>query len=222
MSLSGTSDNTTISLSEKAYEIVEELIVTLQLPPGSAFSEQELSNRIGIGRTPLREALQRLISEKLILSLPRRGMIVTEINLTDYLSILETRRVLDRLIAQKAAQRATPEQRKQLNQCAYEIIKAAGANNLAEFMRWDKASDAIMEDACKNPFAVMANTPLHTHCRRFWYFYQGSGDLTTAASLHAELIKAVAAQSPERAAAASDALLDYLESFTHTVLGISK
>ena len=222
MSLSGTTDNTTLSLSEKAYEIVEELIVTLQLPPGSAFSEQELSNRIGLGRTPLREALQRLIADKLILSLPRRGMIVTEINLTDYLSILETRRVLDRLIAQKAAQRATPDQRKQLNQCAYEIIKAAGANNLSEFMRWDKASDAIMEDACKNPFAVMANTPLHTHCRRFWYYYQGSGDLTTAASLHAELIKAVAAQSPEKAAAASDALLDYLESFTHTVLGLSK
>ena len=222
MLLTSRLDNTGISLSEKAYEIVEELIVTLQLPPGSAFSEQALSNQIGIGRTPLREALQRLIAEKLILSLPRRGMIVTEINLTDYLSILETRRVLDRLIAQKAAQRATPEQRKQLNQCAYEIIKAAGANNLSEFMRWDKASDVIMKEACKNPFAVVANSSLHTHCRRFWYYYQGSGDLTTAASLHADLIKAVAAQSPEKAAAASEKLLDYLESFTHTVLGLSK
>ncbi|MCB0270228.1 MAG: GntR family transcriptional regulator, partial [Calditrichaeota bacterium] len=104
----------TQSLSEKAYQLVEEMIVTLKMLPGTAFSEQELSKRVNIGRTPLREALQRLIADRLVISLPRRGMIVTEINLTEYLAILETRRELDRLIARKAAQRATPDQCKTL------------------------------------------------------------------------------------------------------------
>ncbi|MCB0265940.1 MAG: GntR family transcriptional regulator [Calditrichaeota bacterium] len=211
----------TQSLSEKAYQLVEEMIVTLKMLPGTAFSEQELSKRVNIGRTPLREALQRLIADRLVISLPRRGMIVTEINLTEYLAILETRRELDRLIARKAAQRATPDQCKTLKLCAYELVKAAAANDISEFMRWDKVSDNIMEHACKNSFAVLANSPLHSHCRRFWYFYQGSGDLTTAADLHANLVKAVANQNADSAAAASDALLDYLEKFTRQALGLN-
>ena len=207
----------TQSLSEKAYQLFEEMIVTLKMLPGTAFSEQELSKRVNIGRTPLREALQRLIADRLVISLPRRGMIVTEINLTEYLAILETSRELDRLIAR----RATPDQCKTLKLCAYELVKAAAANDISEFMRWDKVSDNIMEHACKNSFAVLANSPLHSHCRRFWYFYQGSGDLTTAADLHANLVKAVANQNADSAAAASDALLDYLEKFTRQALGLN-
>ena len=81
-----------MSLAEKAYDRVEEMIVTLELEPGSVFSEVELSKRIEIGRTPLREALQRLSADRLVKTMPRRGMVVTEINIREQLALLETRR----------------------------------------------------------------------------------------------------------------------------------
>ena len=113
------------TLSAKAYEIIEELIATVELPPGTIFSEGELSARIGIGRTPLREALLRLSREHLIEMMPRRGVRVTDINLTDQLALLEVRRVLDRVIAEKAAERATKGERKRLLEISERIIAAA-------------------------------------------------------------------------------------------------
>ena len=65
------------SLTDRAYADLEEMIVTLKLAPGSAVSEQELANYLGIGRTPIREALQRLARERLVSILPRRGIIVS-------------------------------------------------------------------------------------------------------------------------------------------------
>ena len=79
------------SLTDRAYGALEELIVTLKLPPGSAVSEAELSERLRIGRTPIREALQRLARERLVTILPRRGIIVSEINMRSQLRLLEVR-----------------------------------------------------------------------------------------------------------------------------------
>ena len=80
------------SLTDRAYAEIEELIVTLRLAPGAPLSEAELSARLGIGRTPIREALQRLARERLVAIYPRRGVIVTEINVASQLRLLETRR----------------------------------------------------------------------------------------------------------------------------------
>src|SRR5277367_6085233 len=68
------------SLTERAYRELEEQIVTLRLAPGSPVSEASLSKRLGIGRTPVREALQRLARERLVVILPRRGILVSEVN----------------------------------------------------------------------------------------------------------------------------------------------
>jgi DNA-binding GntR family transcriptional regulator len=81
-----------LSLTDRAYRDLEEMIVTLQLLPGSAVSETALSQRLGIGRTPIREALQRLARERLVTILPRRGIIVSEINVKSQLRLLEVRR----------------------------------------------------------------------------------------------------------------------------------
>src|SRR5665647_1950751 len=95
------------SLSEKAYVDLEELIVTMQLPPGSTVSEVGLSARLGIGRTPIREALHKLARERLVTILPQRGIIVSEINVGSQLKVLELRRELERLTARSAARRAS-------------------------------------------------------------------------------------------------------------------
>ena len=77
------------SLTDLAYAHLEELIVTLKLRPGAVVSEGELSVLTGIGRTPIREALQRLARERLVSILPRRGIIVSEINVKSQLRLLE-------------------------------------------------------------------------------------------------------------------------------------
>lgn len=206
------------SLADQAYDIVERMIVTLELAPGTVFSEIELSERIGIGRTPLREALQRLAGDRLVVALPRRGMMVTEINVMEYLALLETRRELDRLIAVRACRRGNTEQRETLRQCAVQIREAADHQDVNTFMRLDKTCDEILEAAARNAFAVQAVAPLHAHCRRFWSMYKENGDLAQSAALHGAMMRAVAAGNEEKAAEASDALIDYLERFTREAL----
>ena len=206
------------SLADQAYDRVERMIVTLELKPGTVFSESELSERIGIGRTPLREALQRLAGDSLVVALPRRGMMVTEIHVTEYLALLDTRRVLDRLIVRCACRRISEQQRDSLKRCAADICLAAKENDVDAFMRLDRQCDEILKEAARNPFAVRSVAPLHAHCRRFWSAYKHNGDLTRSAELHAEIMKAVADADSDQAARASDDLIDYLENFTKEAL----
>ena len=209
------------SLADEAYALLEEMIVTLELQPGSVFSEADLGRKVRIGRTPLREALQRLQTHRLVTTLPRRGVVVSEINIVDYLALLETRRVLDRLIATKAARRATPDQRKMLEKIARAMGGAAGRGDMTEFMRLDTGFDQIVEAASRSAFALQASVPLHAHCRRFWYLYRHNGDLRRAAELHAAMMTAVASGDEEAAGRASDALVDYLEEFARAALDLS-
>jgi DNA-binding GntR family transcriptional regulator len=212
--------NKTTSLSEQAYETIEALIVKLELPPGSAFTENELSQKLGIGRTPIREALQRLAAHRLVVSLPRRGIVVTEINIAEHLVILETRCVLDKLIAARAARRANFDQRHELKNYLSAIKDAARKDDLEEFMRLDHESDLILEAASHNSFAVRACAPLHTHCRRFWYKYHEKGDLKKSAELHADVLTAVSEANEQIAEQAAEDLIMYLDKFTRSVLDI--
>lgn len=210
-----------MSLAEQAYTRLEEMIVTLELPPGSVVSEADLSRRTKIGRTPLREALQRLLVQNLVAMLPRRGMMVSEINFVDYLALLETRRVLDRLVVTKAARRASPDQRQRLRTIASAMSAAASVGDMTEFMRIDREFDHLVESASRNAFALQASVPLHAHCRRFWYYYRHNGDLTRAARLHSNLMQALADSNEEAAGEASDALVDYLEEFARSALDLA-
>ena len=90
------------TLTDRAYRLIEELIVTLALPPETILSEQSLAQRLGIGRTPIREALWRLARERLVTIIPHRGIIVSEINIKLQLRLLELRRVVERLVASRA------------------------------------------------------------------------------------------------------------------------
>lgn len=100
------------NLSQKAYKILEELLVTLKLEPAKSYSEKELMELSGVSRTPLREALLRLANESLIEIIPRRGIVISDINMLDQLAILETRRVLDTLIIKRATKYVTAFEKK--------------------------------------------------------------------------------------------------------------
>ncbi len=96
--------------TEAAYDAIEQMIATLRLEPNQPIVESDLIQMTGLGRTPIREALMRLVASGLIEQQPRRGLRVSEIRIAEHLILIDTRRVLERLIATSSARRATPEQ----------------------------------------------------------------------------------------------------------------
>ena len=130
------------SLHEEAYRRIEELIVTLELAPGSVVSEAILGTMLGIGTTPIREALQRLAREHLVRILPRRGVIVTAIDVAQQLQVLELRRELDKLITRTAARRATTSERAAFAALAKAMKRATVAGDVREFLRLDAQLNA--------------------------------------------------------------------------------
>jgi len=207
------------SLTDRAYAEIEEMIVTLRLAPGGAVSESELSALLGIGRTPIREALQRLARERLVAIFPRRGIFVTDINVTSQLRLLEVRRELERLIARSAARRATADERDRFGALAAAFESAAKANDDVTFMRIDRDFNVLCSAAAHNEFAANAMSLMHSLSRRFWYLhYKQAADMPLTAKLHADIARAIAAGDEERAAKASDRLLNLIEKFTRSTV----
>src|SRR6266480_3996678 len=130
------------SLTEQAYRVLEEGIVTLRLKPGSILSEHSLSAATKFGRTPIREALQRLAREGLITILPRKGILVSDINPRNQLLLLEVRRELERLLSRTGAERATPVQRTGFQDIARGMDHAAKHKDDIAFMRLDRELNA--------------------------------------------------------------------------------
>jgi DNA-binding GntR family transcriptional regulator len=203
------------SLTDRAYADLEELIVTLKIAPGTAVSEQELAAQLGIGRTPIREALQRLAREGLVSILPRRGIIVSGIDVKRQLRLLEVRRELERLIARSAARRATDEERERFRQVVRAFEQSARVNDDVAFMRTDREFNELCSAASHNEFAAGAMSLMHSLSRRFWYnHYKQAADMPQTAKLHANIARAIARGDPEAAGDASDRLLDAIEKFT--------
>lgn len=207
------------TLTERAYRQIEELIVTLELAPETILSEQSLAQRLSIGRTPIREALQRLARDGLVVILPRRGILVSQINLKTQMRLLEVRRELERLMARSAAERATPEEAIQFTDIARDMRRASDQADDMTFMRLDRTLNELVSQAARNEFAARAMGLMHGLSRRFWYqHYREAGDLPLSARLHADLADAIARRDANAAGKASDLLIDYIESFARKTI----
>lgn len=201
-----------------AYDSVETLVSTLQLKPGSPVVEADIASRIGMGRTPVRESLLRMISMGLIVQQPRRGLVVSGIDLADHLDTIATRRKLEELIARSSARRANARQRKELVRWAEKMVRAASRGRLDEYMAADHKLDLVNHEGCKNRSAVNAVIPLIVQCRRFWYAYQDEGEISVGASAHLQLAEGIATGDETAAVAGANQLMDYLERFARLVI----
>ena len=207
------------SLTDRAYRELEEMIVTLQLEPNAVLSETALAQDLGIGRTPIREALQRLAREGLVMILPRKGILVSEINPRKQLLLLAVRREIERLLARASATRLTDKERQQFIEIADGMEQAARNNDDVSFMRFDKALNSLVTVAARNEYAERAIGLMHGLSRRFWYVhYKEAADMPLCARLHAELARRISDGDPEGAALACDELIDYVERFTRATV----
>lgn len=202
-------------LADRALRLLEEQIVTLQLPPGSVWSESALSARIKIGRTPVREAVQRLAADFLVTIMRRHGIMISQINIQDQLFVLEVRRQLEGLVASRAARRATPEEREKLMVIADAMSAAGQRGDVIAYLRYYFFSKRLLMDACRNPYAARSIATLHSLSRRFYFIYHKQlGDLSVVANLHAEQARAAARGDEKGAQETSDNILTHAEAFT--------
>ncbi len=207
------------SLTDRAYRELEERIVTLQLEPGEVLSEARLSESLGIGRTPVREALQRLAREGLVVVLPRRGVLVSEFNVHSQLRMVEVRREIERLMARSAAARASDEQRQRFLELAAEMRTAARAGDDIRFMRLDREFNQRVSAAARNEFALKTITLMAGLSRRFWFMHNRHvDDLAVTAEAHARVAQAIATGDADSAAQASDGLMDHIEALTRSAV----
>ncbi len=198
------------NLSSKAYKILEELIVTLKLEPGKTYSEKELMGISDISRTPLREALLKLSNESLINIIPRRGIEISDINMTDQLAILETRRVLDSLLISRATKYSTSFEKNKILEFKEHMHEAVKNKDVEEYLRNDKLLDQTIFDTARNEYAANATAPLHIRSRRFWYYFKGVDDLEASANVHMDLIDAIIQSDEKKAIDLSNKIINNL------------
>ncbi len=158
-----------LSQTDRAYNVLKTRIVNLELPPGAILREDELTETLGLGRTPIREALQRLARDDLVIILPRRGMYVAEIGVTDLKQIFEARIPLETWSARLAAERITETQLERLEQVIQSMSAGQDAPNYADLlMEGDHQVHAIISEATNNKFLIDGVRWLYDLTSRIW------------------------------------------------------
>ena len=198
----------TESHSRLAYRRLESLIVTLKLAPGSMVTEKQLIALAGLGRTPVREAIQKLDWQGLIAVRPRAGLQVTALDPAHPAMIYETRRQLEPLAARLMASHIDAEARQALIGCAKAMTECSVTGDKVGFYDADKSFDEIMERICPNPFVTQALSTLQTHARRYWYHAADGGALHASVDLHVKVIRALLQGDPAAAELAMRDLID--------------
>jgi DNA-binding GntR family transcriptional regulator len=181
------------SQSEEAYLRIRERIVSLDMPPGSVVNESRLRQELKIGRTPIREALQRLARENLVRSVPHRGTFVTDINITDLARITEVRVVLESHAARLAAERLSIADRGSFAQFL-ERLEEGPSLDQHQLMRLDQQIHREIYRAARNPFLESTLERYFNLSLRLWYLVlDRQVGLREAVEEHAELLRAILA-----------------------------
>ena len=186
-------------LSDKAYHLVRQKIITLELPPLSAIDERALMEDLQLGRTPLREALHRLAAEDLVFFAPRRGMFVADISITDLQKIFELRMVLEGFCARLAAQWATEEQLAQMEAVVQGLEQMPGKDSKG-LMEIDERFHELLYQAADNEFLADTLRRLHALSFRLWYLVLNRlGNVKGAMEQHVDITEALKARDGARA-----------------------
>ncbi|WP_027927558.1 GntR family transcriptional regulator [Amycolatopsis benzoatilytica] len=146
------------SLAERAYLFLRDRLVMLDIKPGDPINEEWAGSALGMGRTPIREALKRLESERLVVAYPRRGTFATDVNISDLSHISEVRRTLEPTAAAAAATRATDADRAHLSRLRDRLDSATPTDN-AELLRTDLELHRAIYRCVHNPF--LEDTLIH-------------------------------------------------------------
>jgi DNA-binding GntR family transcriptional regulator len=188
------------SLSEKAYHLIRDRIVSLRLPPGSMINERELLADLGLGRTPVREALRRLSGENLVEVFPRRGMFVAGVDVRDLASISEARVELEGFAARLAAARATAEERRICRELVEELESGRDETDARKLIYFDQRIHRHVYRCTHNEFLETTLEEYFVLTLRLWLVVIDRVErLDEAVQEHRELLEAIVDSDAERA-----------------------
>lgn len=194
----------TRSLGDQAYEILVKRITRLDLPPGSVLAEKSLVEDIGIGRTPVREALQRLAIEGLVVHRLNRGMFVSEVSYSDVQETYEFRSMIDGYACRLAAMRATNAQAEQLMELHHKLVEATRNDDLDLYVDTNREYYRILAEAARNSFIAETIPRIMNLHLRLWFIISARLESWhTIAEAHEvmtyEVADSIAARDPDRA-----------------------
>ncbi|BBG00202.1 MULTISPECIES: GntR family transcriptional regulator [Pseudonocardia] len=190
-----------VSLADRAYLALRDRLIMLDIPPLSPIDDDEVSARIGLGRTPVREALTRLRAERLVVSYPRRGTFATAVDISDLRHVCEVRTALEPLAARRAATVAPGTRKAELAALAERIRRLDTARmDRRELMRWDVGVHRSVYRAAGNPYleaslTLHANLATRIHCM----FIDRMNHVARHIDEHSALLHAIADGDPVRA-----------------------
>lgn len=190
------------SLAEEAYERIRDRLLMLDIKPGELLNDDHLARDLGMGRTPVREALKRLELDRLVVSYPRRGTFATRVEVTDLAFISEIRTQLEPLAAARAARVATVGQREKLR----EVMRAiesfdTQAASVVETLRLDARVHQGIYAAAANPHLEDVLIRYDNLATRIWCMVLDRlPDLSHHVHEHVELLGAVIEGDETRAA----------------------
>lgn len=187
--------------ADRAYEKIKQMIVTLEMRPGTVVHEPQLGDDLGLGRTPIREALKRLQSDSLVIVKPRRGIFVADITITDLSQIFEVRVELEALCARLAAERITSEQLVELRKLVNEYQHIDPAN-LKDLFDIDRRFHHLLAAAANNDFLSKEMDLFHNLSLRIWHLALSrvrADDIDVQA--HVDILSACESRDPDCAEA---------------------
>jgi DNA-binding GntR family transcriptional regulator len=188
------------SLSDQAYYRIRELIVTLELPPGSLVSEPELMEKLGLGRTPVREALRALARERLVEVYPRRGMFVSGVDVRDLAGLAEVRNTLEPRAARLAAERVTDADRAQIGLLLDELAVVGDKPSERALIDLDQRIHRHIYDCTHNQFLATTLNEYYVLTLRIWFLaLDRVARLGDAVGEHRELLQAIGDGDADRA-----------------------
>ncbi|GHC73568.1 GntR family transcriptional regulator [Limoniibacter endophyticus] len=180
----------TVAASEIAYVRLQQMIVRLELLPGALMTEGALIERLDMGRTPVREALQRLALEGFAEIRPRSGIAISPLHISDWLQVLDAAFGLKIVLARSAA-RFPPLENDLFRKAALNMQRATVSGNVVSYLEAESNLDLAIAQASANGFAARAAAPLQAHARRFWYRFRSEQGLASVAEKHLALINAI-------------------------------
>jgi DNA-binding GntR family transcriptional regulator len=187
------------SLADRAFYSIRDMIVSLELPPGSVLREATLMEQLGMGRTPIREAVRMLAQAKLVEVYPRRGVFVTSVDIGDLASLSEAREALEGQAARLAAERATEDDQREL---AALIDECRRKNDLDRrgLIDLDRRIHRCVYRSTHNPFLEATLDEYYWLALRIWFLaLERVERLDEAVREHAELLEAIREGNGERA-----------------------
>lgn len=157
--------------ADRAFEALREQLIMLDIRPGDPINDDHLATALGVGRTPVREALMRLERDRLVIAYPRRGTFAAPVDITDLADISEIRKKLEPTAAARAARLASEEGRRRLTILASSIAGIDDTADPREVLRQDVRVHREIYRASGNPHLEQILVGLDAHATRIWCLF---------------------------------------------------